>query len=202
MWFLSNYMYSYIKEFIWWDFRLATLFTVIAPLLLLVWALISKNLTFIRSLTIYWRVSALLAITVYLLIGNLSVGYITGWTARILIPTSLWFWQDLNQLIGNDRSKLKTSFIIWRWIMTVYCAIGTLTGITFLPCSLEQEFIPGVCGLLTEAPLQFKAILHPNLSTQILGNGAIACLAIYLIYFGIFVVFKLRRQGRTAIKTV
>jgi Protein of unknown function (DUF3177) len=191
-------MYDLIREFIWWDFRLATLLTVILPLVLLIWAFIGKNLAVLRSLTIYWRVSALLAITVYLLIGNLSVGYITGWTARISIPASLWFWQDLNQLISSDRSKLKTGFIIWRWIMTIYCGIGTVTGVLFLPCSLRQEIIPGICVLLAEAPLQFKAILHPNLSTQLLGNGAIAALVIYAIYFVRFLAFKLLSRGRSS----
>lgn len=193
-------MYTYIEQLVWWDFRLATLLTVLTPLLLLAWALISKQPTLIRVLTIYWRVSALLAITVYLLVGNLAIGYLTGWLARILIPISLWFWQDLNQLINADTSKLKSTFTIWRWIMTIYCGIGTLTGIAFLPCSLQQEILPGVCGLLTKAPLQFKAILHPSLSTELLGNLAIAALIIYLIYFLAFLGFKLPRHGRIALK--
>jgi len=192
-----NYL---IKEFVWWDFRLATLFTVIMPLALLIWAFLSKNSAITRSLTIYWRVSALLAITVYLLIGNLSIGFITGWSARILIPLSLWFWQDLNQAIQQDPSNLKIGYIFWRWIMSSYCAIGTFTGVAFLPCSFGQELLPGACALLLEAPQQFKSMLHPNLTTQVLGNAAILALLAYSIYFAIFLSYSLPRYGRIAIK--
>jgi Protein of unknown function (DUF3177) len=192
-----NYL---IEEFVWWDFRLATIFTVILPLGLLIGAVISKNSGIRRSLTIYWRVSALLAITVYLLIGNLAIGYITGWIARILIPVSLWFWQDLNQAIHQDISKLKIGYVIWRWIMSAYCAIGTFTGLAFLPCSLGQEFSPGVCALLSQAPQQFKAILHPNVTAEFLGNASSVALIAYAIYFAIFLSISLPRHGRTAVR--
>jgi len=55
-----------------------------------------------RLLTIYWRVSSLLAITIYLLIAALPVGFISGLMARILIPISLWFWVDLNEEIEDQ----------------------------------------------------------------------------------------------------
>jgi len=44
----------------------------------------------------------LLAITIYLLIAALPVGFISGLMARILIPISLWFWVDLNEEIEDQ----------------------------------------------------------------------------------------------------
>ncbi|MDX1978364.1 MAG: DUF3177 family protein [Pseudanabaenaceae cyanobacterium bins.68] len=194
-------MNELIRSWVWWDFRLATAFTVIAPLGLLVWAVIQKNKTLIKALTIYWRVSALLAITVYLLIADLSFGYITGWLARILIPASLWFWSDLNALISQARRRLDQVYRLWRWLVTGYCMVGTLTGLAFLPCSLNYAFSPGVCDILTEAPKQFQQIFHPSTPVEILARGAILALGLYVIYFICFLMFKLRRHGRSALIT-
>jgi len=63
-----------------------------------------------RLLTIYWRVSSLLAITIYLLIAALPVGFISGLMARILIPISLWFWVDLNEEIEDQPRGAETHF--------------------------------------------------------------------------------------------
>jgi len=62
----------------------------------------------------------LLAITIYLLIAALPVGFISGLMARILIPISLWFWVDLNEEIEDQpRGALKLTFNSWRWAITV-----------------------------------------------------------------------------------
>ena len=57
-------------------------------------------------MTIYWRVASLLAITVYLMIGGLSVSFVTALLAKILIPLSLWFWVDLNEEIREQPKRI------------------------------------------------------------------------------------------------
>jgi len=52
----------------------------------------------------------LLAITIYLLIAALPVGFISGLMARILIPISLWFWVDLNEEIEDQPRGAETHF--------------------------------------------------------------------------------------------
>ena len=91
-----------LENFVWADYRLAVLFTVFLPLILLIWAFVQKNESIQRLLTIYWRVASLLMITVYLMIGGLTFSFITGLMARILIPLSLWFWEDLNEEIREQ----------------------------------------------------------------------------------------------------
>jgi len=79
------------RPLVWMDYRLAVLFTVVIPLILLLWAFIQKAQTMQRLLVIYWRVSSLLMITVYLMIPGWAFGYLSGLLARVLIPVSLWF---------------------------------------------------------------------------------------------------------------
>ena len=53
---------AFLRPLVWMDYRLAILFTVIAPLILLVWSFIQKKEAMQRLLIIYWRVASLLMI--------------------------------------------------------------------------------------------------------------------------------------------
>jgi hypothetical protein len=197
--------YSLLRSLVWLDFRLAVVFTVIVPLGLLFWAIKTKNQVIGRSLTIYWRVSSLLAITVYLLMVGLPVGFFTGWAARILIPLSLWFWQDLNEDIGRameqNKTKLPLAYCSWRWAMTIYCGIGTLFGITFLGCGFAPfDQLGDRCRVLLEAPLQFKTIFHSGISINNLAFGGVVGLVVYVVCLAAFVMFSLPKHGRIAFR--
>jgi len=122
----------WFRPFVWMDYRLAVLFTVVIPLILLIWAFVQKAEGMQRLLAIYWRVSSLLAITIYLMIAQYPVSFISGFMGRILIPISLWFWVDLNDEIEYQSSgPLKLTFTSWRWATTVYCILGSLAFIPF-----------------------------------------------------------------------
>ncbi|PPS45248.1 DUF3177 family protein [Chroococcidiopsis sp. TS-821] len=191
----------WLRPLVWMDYRLAVLFTVFIPLILLIWAFVQKAEAIQRLLTIYWRVSSLLAITVYLLIAALPVGYISGTIARILIPIALWFWIDLNEEI-DDRppGALKLTFNSWRWAMTVYCVLGAIASIPFLSCAFTGGAATNpFCAILREPPLLFREYFHPNSTPQFLGFLGIVGLIFYFVCLSYFVLFKLGKQGRSAL---
>ena len=120
------------------DYRVAVIFSVFCPLILLVWAFVKKAENIQQILIIYWKVSSLLAITLYLMIGGFAVSFVSAVMARILIPMSLWFWADLNDEIREQpQNALKLSFTSWRWSITFYGIIGTLFQIPFLRCAFS-----------------------------------------------------------------
>ena len=184
------------------DYRLAVLFTVIAPLILLLWAAIRKEEAMVRLLIIYWRVASLLMITVYLMIPSWSVGYLTGFAARILIPLSLWFWLDLNDEIDDHNfSPLKLALTSWRWAVTVYCTLGTIAFIPFLPCAFSTEMLSApFCRVWLEPPFLYKSWFHANSNPGFLGFLAAIGLAAYVLYFVYFVIVRLGKQGRSAME--
>ncbi|MBW4562501.1 MAG: DUF3177 family protein [Mojavia pulchra JT2-VF2] len=190
----------WFRPFVWIDYRLALLFSLIIPLLLLVWAFVQKAEGIQRLLMIYWRVSSLLAITVYLMIGGFGVSFISGLMARILIPISLWFWVDLNDEIEYQASSpLKLIFTSWRWAMTVYYILGTIAFIPFVGCAFSgTAFKTSYCRVWLEAPLLFKEYFHANSKPGFLGFLGIVCLIIYVLYLSYFVLIKLGKQGRSA----
>ena len=190
----------WFRSLVWMDYRLAVLFTVLIPLILLIWAFVQKAEGIQRLLSIYWRVSSLLIITVYLMIGGFGVSFISSLMARILIPISLWFWIDLNDEIeyGSD-GALKFAFTSWRWATSIYCALGALATIPFLGCAFSETALKTpYCKVWLEAPLLFKEYFHPNTNTGFLGFLGIIGLVFYVLCLTYFVVFKLGKQGRSA----
>ncbi|MEI1373172.1 DUF3177 family protein [Nostoc sp. UHCC 0926] len=190
----------WFRPFVWIDYRLAVLFLVIIPLILLIWAFVQKVEAIQRLLAIYWRVSSLVAITIYLMIAQYPVSFISGLIARILIPISLWFWVDLNDEIEYQTSgSLKFIFTSWRWATTVYCILGTLAFIPFLGCAFSGNMLKTpYCGVWFEAPLLFKEYFHANSKAEFLGFLGIISLVIYVLYLSYFVLIKLGKQGRSA----
>ncbi|AVH72541.1 DUF3177 family protein [Nostoc sp. 'Lobaria pulmonaria (5183) cyanobiont'] len=190
----------WFRPFVWIDYRLAVLFLVIIPLILLIWAFVQKAEGIQRLLAIYWRVSSLVAITIYLMIAQYPVSFISGLIAQILIPISLWFWVDINDEIEYQTSgTLKFIFTSWRWATTVYCFLGTLAFIPFLRCAFSGNMLKTpYCSVWFEAPLLFKEYFHANSKAEFLGFLGITSLVIYVLYLSYFVLIKLGKQGRSA----
>ncbi|MGB3402513.1 MAG: DUF3177 family protein [Microcoleaceae cyanobacterium] len=193
---------SSLKSWVWVDYRLAVFFTVICPLILLIWAFVQKLDVIQRLLIIYWRVASLLAITVYLMIGALPIGFLSGFMARLLIPASLWFWVDLNEEIEDLRfSPLKLAFTSWRWAVSVYNGIGAIIFLPSLKCAFsgsKELLADPACRIWLDPPWAYKEIFHPNWTAGFIGFLGLAGLVIYLLYFGYFVLVRLGKQGRSA----
>ena len=190
----------WFRPYVWMDYRLALLFTLIIPIILLIWAFVQKADPIQKLLMIYWRVASLLAITVYLMIGGLPVSFLSGFIGRLLIPISLWFWIDINDEIEyQPKSPLKLIFTSWRWAMTAYYIIGTISFIPFLSCTFtENSFNTPYCSVWAEAPLMFKDYFHNNSKPGFLGFLGIVGLGIYVIYLSYFIFVKLGKNGRSA----
>ncbi|MFH7026180.1 MAG: DUF3177 family protein [Heteroscytonema crispum UTEX LB 1556] len=190
----------WFRPLVWMDYRLAILFAVIIPLILTIWAFVQKAESMQRLLFIYWRVASLLAITVYLMIAEFGISFISGLMARILIPISLWFWLDLNDDIEYQQSgPLKLVFTSWRWAISVYCTLGAIAYLPFLGCAFSKSAIASPnCRVWLEAPLLFKEYFHPNSKPGFLGFLGIVGLIIYVLYLSYFVLVKLGKQGRSA----
>ena len=190
-----------LRSLVWTDYRLAVLFLVSFPLVLLIWAAYKRNGAIQHLLTIYWKVASLLMITVYLMIGGFSISFVSAVMARILIPISLWFWVDLNEEIREQPdSAIKLTFNSWRWAVTLYCIIGTAISLTYLPCAFSSARLASAeCQTWLEAPLLYKEFLHANYTNGFLGFFGIVGLIIYMLTLAWFVFVRLGKQGRQAI---
>jgi len=192
------------RPLVWIDYRLAVLFTVLMPLILLLWAFIQKAQTLQKLLVIYWRVSSLLMIAVYLMIPEWAwgFGYLAGFFARVLIPISLWFWVDINDdIVDQPQRPFKFAFTAWRWAVTVYCTLGALVNLPFFACAFSEEFQQHpYCQVWLEAPQLYKVWFHPNSTPGFLGVLGMIGLAVYVASLAYFVIVRLAKEGRTAMQ--
>jgi hypothetical protein len=144
----------------------------------------------------------LLAITLYLLIAAIPLGFISGWLARILIPIALWFWVDLNEEISEQpQNPLKLSFTSWRWAVSIYCVLGIVAQIPVLSCAFmgHDEILKNpLCNAWLQAPWAFREFFHSTTRPWFLGGIGLAGLVIYVIYLAYFVLVRLGKQGRSA----
>ncbi|HEY9819156.1 MAG TPA: DUF3177 family protein [Candidatus Sericytochromatia bacterium] len=191
-----------LRALVWTDYRLAVLFTVIVPLILLIWAFVKKADSMVRLLIIYWRVASLLAITIYILIAQWPIGFISGWGGRILIPIALWFWVDINEDIDDQPQRpLKLALTAWRWATTIYCTLGAIATIPFLRCAFFQgEVKTPFCSVWLEPPVLFKQYFHPGSRPEFLGFLGMSGLLIYVLCLSYFVLIRLGKQGRSAME--
>jgi hypothetical protein len=193
----------WLSSLVWTDYRLALLFTVVIPLVLLIWAVVQQSDAIQRLMIIYWRVASLLAISIYLLIGALPIGFAAGWLARILILISLWFWVDLNDEIRDQPSNpLRLSLTSWRWAVSLYCVLGALIQIpTYLRCALlssQQLVADASCSAWLAPPWLLREYLHAGARPYFLGFLGILGLVVYMAYLGYFVFFRLGKRKRSA----
>jgi len=192
----------WFQPLVWTDYRLALLFTVLLPLILLIWAFVEKADAMVRLLIIYWRVASLLAITVYLMIAALPISFGVSLLGRVLIPLSLWFWVDLNEEIDDrTQSPLKLSFSSWRWAVTVYSILGAIAQLPFITCAFKSQsqlMDQSFCRVWLDAPWLYKEIFHHNTNGQFLGFLGLVGLVVYVLYLSYFVLIKLGKQGRSA----
>lgn len=192
---------SLLRSLVWTDYRLAVLFLVSLPLVLLGWSFLKKNSAIQHLLTIYWKVASLLMITVYLMIGGFSISFVSAVMARVLIPISLWFWVDLNEEICEQPdSALKLTFNAWRWAVTIYSILGAAISLAYLPCAFSKVRLGSAdCQAWLEAPLLYKQFLHTDYTNGFLGFFGVVGLIIYVLSLAWFVFIRLGKQGRQAI---
>lgn len=191
----------WFRPYVWMDYRLGLLFILIIPVILILWTFAQKADAMQRLLVIYFRVATLLAISIYLMIGNFGVSFISALMGKVLIPTSLWFWEDINDEIDYyPNGLLKVIFTAWRWATTMYCTLGAIALVPFLSCAFAEGALKTpYCSVWLEAPLLFKEYFHQNSKPGFLGFLGIMGLAIYIFYLIYFVSFKLGKHGRSTI---
>jgi len=194
----------WFRPLVWMDYRLGVLFTVIIPLILLIWAFVQRADAIVRLLIIYWRVSSLMAIALYLMIPAWPIAFVASFGSRLLVPISLWFWEDINDDIDDRPLRpLKLALTAWRWAITVYLTLGALAFLPFLSCAFSPGSIKSpFCDVWLEAPRLYKQFFHSGSTTspQFLGFLGMVGLIIYVLYLSYFVLIRLGKQGRSAME--
>jgi hypothetical protein len=141
------------RSLVWLDYRLAALFALGLPLVLLVWSALKQERALLRLLAIYWKVASLLLITVLLLTDNRPLGYLLALVAQLLLVVSVWFWVDLNEELADLPPWRPLPFVVraWRWGLSAFGLLGALLSAQALDCVRGGVTRP-ICRVWLEAP--------------------------------------------------
>jgi hypothetical protein len=141
------------RSLVWLDYRLAALFALGLPLVLLVWSALKQERALLRLLGIYWKVASLLLITVLLLTDNRPLGYLLAVVAQLLLVVSVWFWVDLNEELADLPPWRPLPFVVraWRWGLSAFGLLGALLSAQALDCVRGGVTRP-LCRVWLEAP--------------------------------------------------
>ena len=191
---------------VWLSYRLAATFAFGLPLILLIWAKISKLRSIDRLLSIYWKVSSLYAINLLFLSGENQLGQLISLISPILMVGSIWFWVDLNEEIDEIfiYKPISLSTRIWRWSLSFWAILNTglhlfswrcLNSINGNYCDNWRE-IPYNSFITTKVIIKF--ILGGNWTTTFATFVAYIALIFYLIGLIQWLIMQFPKNGRFA----
>ena len=164
------------------DVMAAVLVMILFPLIFLFVSL--RDGTVARRMLVYWRASSLLALTVYLLSAGWAVGYLTGFVALLMIPSAIWLGDSIynppaSPLPGG--SRLREIYRIWRWAVTILCALSIPLIMPALACTFGGGPNP-FCHYWLVLPGEYFEFVHGAADPAIFGWIAAGLLPIYVVY--------------------
>ena len=191
---------------VWLSYRLAATFAFGLPLILLIWAKISKLRSIDRLLSIYWKVSSLYAINLLFLSSENQLGQLISLISPILMVGSIWFWVDLNEEIDEIfiYKPISLTTRIWRWTLSFWAILNTalhlfswrcLNSINGNYCDNWRE-IPYNSFITTKIIIKF--ILGGNWTTTFATFVAYIALIFYLIGLVQWLIMQFPKNGRFA----
>ena len=195
------------RSLVWLDVRLGVLFAVAVPLVLLLWSLKRREPALLRLLSLHWKTSSLMLITLMLLVDGRPLGYPLLVIAPLLILATLWFWVDLNEELADmpPWRALPLTVRIWRWSLTLVSLFTSGLALTALPC-LRGAAAQALCRPWLEAPQSLNASLD-HVFDFIFGANWTPGVAAFFGYLGLvaylvgllqWLLVRLPRQGRVA----
>ena len=196
------------RSLVWLDVRVAMLFSIGLPLVLLIWAGLRREGALVRLLCIYWKVASLLLLVTLLLTDRRPLGFLLAVLAQLLVVASVWFWVDLNEELADmpPWRALPLTLRVWRWSLTVWGLLGAALSTTALGCMASAGLDRPSCSIWIQPPLG----LHQQLVgvfAFVFGGSWTPGVAAFIGYVGLvaygvgllqWLLVRLPKQGRVA----
>jgi hypothetical protein len=198
---------SFFNQFsVWLSFQLSIIFFIGIPATLFLWSIKKRNKAVNKLLTIYWKISLLFFISLFLLIGKFNKALIITNIATLLMTVSVWFWNDINDELKEYEFSysLTTTTKIWRWSLTFISLNFLIQSLQNLRCF---SFInSAACEIWLQPSSNFYIIIK-NLFNFFFGANFTQPIAKFLGLFSLLIytlgliqwsIIKLPKNGRNS----
>ena len=194
------------RALVWLTYRLAAVFALGRPLVLLIWSSMRREASVVRLLSLYWKVASLMGISMLLLTDQRPLGYLTAMVAPLLMLVSVWFWVDLNEELEDlpPWRPLSLCVRLWRWALSGFALVCAAMNATALGCM--QQGTTSHCKAWLEAPQGVHGVVE-TVFDFVFGGQWTEAVAAFIGYVALvaylagllqWLLVRLPRQGRVA----
>ena len=191
---------------VWLSFQLSIIFFIGIPITLLIWSIKRRNKAVNKLLSIYWKVSLLFFISLFLLIGKFNYALLITNISLILITISVWFWNDINdELREYDLSySLTTTTKVWRWSITFISlnfliqSFKNFTCVSLINSSACEIWLQPSQNFYTIIKNLFNFFFGANFTQPIAKFLGLFALLIYTLGLIQWSMIKLPKNGRNS----
>ena len=191
---------------VWLSFQLSIIFFIGFPITLLLWSIKRRNKAVNKLLSIYWKVSLLFFISLFLLIGKFNYALLITNISLLLMTISVWFWNDINdELREYDFSySLTTTTKVWRWSITfiflnfLIQSFQNLACLSFINLSSCQMWLQPSSNFYIVIKNLFNFFFGANFTQPIAKFLGLFSLLIYTLGLAQWSMIKLPKNGRNS----
>ena len=191
---------------VWLSFQLSIIFFIGIPITLLIWSIKRRNKAVNKLLSIYWKVSLLFFISLFLLIGKFNYALLITNISLILMTISVWFWNDINdELREYDLSySLTTTTKVWRWSITFISlnfliqSLKNFTCISFINSSACEIWLKPSTNFYIIIKNLFNFFFGANFTQPIAKFLGLFSLLIYVLGLIQWSIIKFPKNGRNS----
>ena len=165
-----------------------------------------RNKAIKKLLSIYWKISLLFFISLLLLIGKYNYALVITNISTLLMTFSVWFWNDINDELGEyDFSySLTTTTKIWRWTVTflsfnfLFQSLQNFNCFSFLNSDACAIWLQPSSNLYIFIKNLFNFFFGANFTQPIAKFLGLISLLIYTLGLIQWSVIKLPKYGRNS----
>jgi len=191
---------------VWLSFQLSIIFLIGIPITLSLWAIKKRNKAIKKLLSIYWKISLLFFISLFLLIGKYNYALLITNISTLLMTISVWFWNDINdELREYDLSNsLTTTTKVWRWSLTFISlnfliqSLQNLSCFSFINSEACEIWLQPSSNLYIIIKNLFNFFFGANFTEPIAKFLGLFALLVYIIGLIQWLSIKLPKFGRNS----
>ena len=191
---------------VWLSFQLSIVFIIGIPITLSLWSIHKQNKALNKLLSIYWKISLLFFISLFLLIGKYKYALIITNIATLLMTLSIWFWNDINdELREYDFSNSLTTLTkVWRWSITFISfnfliqSLQNSSCLTFINSAACEVWLKPSSNFYVIIKNLFNFLFGANFTQPIAKFIGLFSLLIYILGLIQWSIIKLPKNGRNS----
>ena len=176
------------------------------PLTLSYWSIKKRNKAITKLLSNYFKISLLFFIGLVLFIGKYNFALLVTTISTILMTTSVWFWNDINDELKEYKltNIIATTTKVWRWSLTFVSfnfliqSLQNISCLSFINSNECQIWLKPSTNLYYIFRNLFNFLFGASFTQPVAKFLGLFSLLIYILGLIQWAIIKLPKSGRNS----